>query len=76
MGVVGDNWFDCVFALDSLHVQTLTLTDAQTPFLRTPILPLSMSLAVELRVALRAEEARAEKQDIYIYIYIYRERER
>ena len=37
MGVVSSNWFDRVFALNSLHVQILALTDAQTPFLGTPL---------------------------------------
>ena len=36
MGVVISNWFDRV----SLHVQTLMLTDVQTPFLGTPLAPL------------------------------------
>ena len=30
------------FALDSLHVQILMLTDVQTPFLGTPLLPLKV----------------------------------
>ena len=30
MGVVSNKWFDCVFTLNSLHVQTLMLTDVQT----------------------------------------------
>ena len=44
MGVVSNNWFDC-FTLDSLHVQTPMLTDVQTPFLETPLLPLKMLIA-------------------------------
>ena len=40
MGVVGNDWFDRVLPLDSLHVQTLTLTDVQAPFLGTPLAPL------------------------------------
>ena len=36
MKVVSDNWLDCVFTLNSLHVQTLASTDVQTPFLGTP----------------------------------------
>ena len=43
MGVVSNNWFDC-FTLDYLHVQTLMLTDDQTPFLGTPLAPLDMLL--------------------------------
>ena len=35
----------CV-VLKSLHVQTLTLTDVQTPFLGTPLIPLKSPLAV------------------------------
>ena len=31
------------FALSSLHVQTLMLTDVQTPFLGTPLVPLKSS---------------------------------
>ena len=42
MGVVGDNWFDGVSLSNSLQVQTLMLTDAQTPFLGTPLAPLRL----------------------------------
>ena len=35
------SWFDrALITLDSLHVPTLALTDVQTPFLGTPLLPL------------------------------------
>ena len=40
MGVVSNNWFDCDL-LNSLDVQALTLTDVQTPFLGTPLAPLT-----------------------------------
>ena len=40
MGVVSNSWFDCVFILNSLYIQALKLTDVQTPFLRTPLVPL------------------------------------
>ena len=36
MGVVSNNWLDCVLTLNYLHVQTFMLTDVQTPFLGTP----------------------------------------
>ena len=39
MGVVRNDWLECV---RSLHVQSLMLTDVQTPFLRTPLLPLAL----------------------------------
>ena len=39
MGVVNNDWCDSVL-LNSLHVQTLMLTDFQTPFLGTPLVPL------------------------------------
>ena len=39
MGVVSNKWFDSVL-LNSLHVQTLMLTDVRTPFLGTPLVPL------------------------------------
>ena len=38
MGVISNDWFDRVL-LDSKHVQTLKLTDVQTPFLG-PLVPL------------------------------------
>ena len=42
MGVVSNNWFDCVFTFNYLHVQTLVLTDVQTPFLGTFFVPLNV----------------------------------
>ena len=39
MGVVS-SIFDCVFTLDSLHVQTLMLNDVQAPFLGNPLVAL------------------------------------
>ena len=41
MGVVSNSWFDRVFVLNPLHVQTLTSTDVQTPSLGTPLVPLT-----------------------------------
>ena len=37
MEVVSNNWFDCVSLSNPLHVQTLMLTDAPTPFLGIPL---------------------------------------
>ena len=37
MGVVSNQWFDRVLTFNSLQVQTLLLTDVQTPFLGTPL---------------------------------------
>ena len=51
MGVTSDNWFDCVFTLNSLHGQTLMLTDVQIPFLWTPLLPLNVSSVERVRAA-------------------------
>ena len=42
IGVISNNWFYCFTRLDSLHVQTLMLTDVQTPFHGTPLVPLKM----------------------------------
>ena len=36
MGVVSNDWFDCVFTLNSSRAQTPVLTDVQIPFLGTP----------------------------------------
>ena len=56
MGVVSNKWFDRVLlSIHSLHVQTLMATDAQTPFLGTPLAPLKHAISLSL----------------YIYIYIY-----
>ena len=41
MGVVSNSCFDCVFVSNSLHAQALTSTDVQTPFLGTPLVPLT-----------------------------------
>ena len=41
MGVASKTLVRSRFAIDSLHVQTLTPTDAQTPFLGPPSSPLS-----------------------------------
>ena len=40
MGVVRNNWLLLCFIIHSLHVQTLMLTNVQTPFLGTPLVPL------------------------------------
>ena len=39
MGVVSNDWFDRVL-LNSLHARALMLTDVQTLFLGTPLVPL------------------------------------
>ena len=48
MGVVSSSWFDRLFCLLIivvwLHVQTLMLTDVQTPFLGTPVVPLKLPI--------------------------------
>ena len=41
MGVVSNNWFDRVLLSISSHVQTLMLIGVQTPFLGTPLVPLT-----------------------------------
>ena len=43
VGVASNNRFDRLFALDSLQVRTLTLTDVQTPFLVIPLAPLRLT---------------------------------
>ena len=43
MGVVSNNRFDRVLLSIILHVQTLTLADVQTPFLRTTLVPLKVT---------------------------------
>ena len=40
MVAVSNKCFDCCFTPNSLHVQTLTLTDVRIPFLGTPLVPL------------------------------------
>ena len=47
MGVVSGNWFDRVL-LSILYVETLMLTDAQTPFLGTPLVPLKLACRAKL----------------------------
>ena len=39
MGVVSNDWFDRVLLFSSLHDQSLVLTDVQTLFLGTPLVP-------------------------------------
>ena len=63
MGVVNKQLAWSWFTLKSLHVQTLTLTDAQAPFLGTPLVPLTPTIPHSF------------KHYIYIYIYIERERD-
>ena len=63
--MVSNNWLDRV-VLSSLylHVRTLVLTDAPTPFLGTPLVPLfylSLSLSLYIYIYVR----------IYVYVYIY-----
>ena len=44
MGVVSNKWLDCVLLSFYVHVQTLMLTDAQTPFLGAPLVPLELEV--------------------------------
>ena len=48
IGAVSDNRFDRVLLPICLHLQTLMLTDAQTPFLGTPLVPLKRGLDEEI----------------------------
>ena len=44
MGVVSNNRHDRVLLPIRLYIQTLMLTDAPTPFLGTPLVPLRISI--------------------------------
>ena len=57
MGLVSSNWFD---TLDMLHVQILMLTDVQTPFLGTPLVPLKDFACLQRTPALAARERQPE----------------
>ena len=69
------------FALDSLHAQTLMMTDVQTPFHGTPLVPLEAyaSGGVETSAVLpwtnppgrEGPHGGRKPSRIYIYIYIY-----
>ena len=68
------------FALNSLHLQTIVLTDVPTPFLGTPLVPLRKALRVSKKLHLWFVEnaSKMNIQDpstinmcIYIYIYIH-----
>ena len=54
------------FALNDVHVQTLTLTDFQTPFPVTPLVPLTCTIPVPFR-----ELGQSRAQEIYTCIYVY-----
>ena len=43
MWVASNSWFDRVSLSIPSHVRTLTLTDVQTPFPGTPLVPLKFS---------------------------------
>ena len=49
MGVVSNSWFDSV--LLSIHVRALMLTDVQTLFLGTPLVPLRARVTVAAALA-------------------------
>ena len=46
MGVVSNNWCYSVLPSIVVHVQTLLLTDVQTPFFWTPLVPFKSSLCI------------------------------
>ena len=68
--LISNSWFDRV-GLNYLYVQTLALTDAQTPFLGTPLVPLRLTAKALQLGAERRETAVVEQGLIYMYTYIY-----
>ena len=70
MGVVSNNCFDCVL-LNSLHVRTLMLTDVQTPFLGTPLIPFKILSAFFSPLLIRMLGSFCIYLHLYLYLYLF-----